>query len=161
MDHTAIPRLPIFLNEIVADLRHVVSTVQSAREIGVIKKEQVINIIDSVVQKTAVSSVKDSKGNSLTKFLALLLVLGALIAGYWLLVPGSDNTSGTDDVKPIATPPPTSKRTATAIPTVTKTPAVVIASPVSDKTATNSIGMEFVLIKAGEFKMGSQSDECV
>jgi len=120
VDHTAIPRLPIFLNEIVADLRHVVSTVQSAREIGVIKKEQVINIIDSVVQKTAVSSVKDSKGNSLTKFLALLLVLGALIAGYWLLVPGSDNTSGTDDVKPIATPPPTSKRTATAIPTVTK-----------------------------------------
>jgi hypothetical protein len=41
-----------FLNEIVADLRHVVSTVQSAREIGVIKKEQVINIIDSVVQRT-------------------------------------------------------------------------------------------------------------
>jgi len=145
--------------------------VQSVREIGVIKKELVINIIDSVVQrteikgdeeqKTAVSSVKYSKGNSLTKFLALLLVLGALIAGYWLLVPGSDNTSGTDDVKPIATPPPTSKRTATATPTVTKTPAAVITSPVSDKTTTNSIGMEFVLIKAGEFKMGSPSDECV
>ncbi len=41
-----------FLNEIVDNLRHVVSTVQSAREIGVIKKEQVINIIDSVVQRT-------------------------------------------------------------------------------------------------------------
>ncbi len=41
-----------FLNETVADLRHVVSTVQSAQEIGMIKKEQVINIIDSVVQRT-------------------------------------------------------------------------------------------------------------
>ena len=41
-----------FLNEIVDNLRHVVSTVQSAQEIGVIKKEQVINIIDSVVQRT-------------------------------------------------------------------------------------------------------------
>ncbi len=41
-----------FMNETVADLRHVVETVQSAREIGVIKKEQVINIIDSVVQRT-------------------------------------------------------------------------------------------------------------
>ena len=41
-----------FLNETVADLRHVVETVQSAREIGVIKKGQVINIIDSVVQRT-------------------------------------------------------------------------------------------------------------
>ena len=41
-----------FLNETVADLRHVVETVQSAREIGVIKQGQVINIIDSVVQRT-------------------------------------------------------------------------------------------------------------
>ena len=41
-----------FLNETVADLRHVVSTVRSAQEIGVIRKEQVINIIDSVVQRT-------------------------------------------------------------------------------------------------------------
>ena len=41
-----------FLKEIGDNLRHVVSTVQSAREIGVIKKEQVINIIDSVVQRT-------------------------------------------------------------------------------------------------------------
>ena len=44
-----------FLNETIADLRHVVSTVQSANEIGIIKKEQVINIIDSVVQRTSFS----------------------------------------------------------------------------------------------------------
>ena len=42
-----------FLNEIVADLRHVASSVQSAQEIGVIKKEQVINIIDSIVQRSS------------------------------------------------------------------------------------------------------------
>ena len=41
-----------FLNEIVGSIRHIVGTVQSAREIGVIRKEQVINIIDSVVQRT-------------------------------------------------------------------------------------------------------------
>ena len=42
-----------FLNEMVETLRHIVSTVKSAKEIGVIKKEQVINIIDSVVQRTS------------------------------------------------------------------------------------------------------------
>ena len=42
-----------FMNEITADLRHVANTVKSAHEIGVIKKEQVINIIDSVVQRTS------------------------------------------------------------------------------------------------------------
>ncbi len=42
-----------FMNEITADLRHVVNTVQSAHEIGVIRKEQVINIIDSVVQRSS------------------------------------------------------------------------------------------------------------
>ena len=41
-----------FLNETVAELRHVVNTVQSAQEIGIIKKQQVINIIDSIVQRS-------------------------------------------------------------------------------------------------------------
>ena len=41
-----------FLNETVAELRHVVGTVQSAQEIGIIKNEQVINIIDSIVQRS-------------------------------------------------------------------------------------------------------------
>jgi|GEM_PF-1892234 len=41
-----------FLNELIENLRHLVSSVARAREIGVIKKEQVINIIDSVVQRT-------------------------------------------------------------------------------------------------------------
>ena len=42
-----------FMIEITADLRHVVNTVQSAHEIGVIRKEQVINIIDSIVQRSS------------------------------------------------------------------------------------------------------------
>ncbi|MDD4496584.1 MAG: formylglycine-generating enzyme family protein, partial [Methanosarcinaceae archaeon] len=41
-----------FLNEILENLRHLVGSVNSAREIGIIKNEQVINIIDSVVQHT-------------------------------------------------------------------------------------------------------------
>ena len=40
-----------FLNEILDNLRYLVLSAD-AREIGIIKKEQVINIIDSVVQKT-------------------------------------------------------------------------------------------------------------
>ena len=40
-----------FLNEIMDNLRHLVMSAE-AREIGIIKKEQVINIIDSVVQRT-------------------------------------------------------------------------------------------------------------
>ncbi|MHC1599289.1 MAG: hypothetical protein ACXQS5_00475 [Candidatus Methanospirareceae archaeon] len=40
-----------FLNEIMDNLRHLVLSAE-AREIGIIKKEQVINIIDSVVQRT-------------------------------------------------------------------------------------------------------------
>ena len=51
-----------FLNEIVSELRHLVSTVRSAREIGLIKHEQVINIIDSVVQRSNIS-VDGSSGS--------------------------------------------------------------------------------------------------
>ncbi|TFH42043.1 MAG: formylglycine-generating enzyme family protein [ANME-2 cluster archaeon] len=47
----------------------------------------------------------------------------------------------------------------TVTPTTKETPASVIASSATDKTTTNSIGMEFVLIPAGEFKMGSPSSE--
>ncbi|MFA4957835.1 MAG: SUMF1/EgtB/PvdO family nonheme iron enzyme [Candidatus Methanoperedens sp.] len=43
-----------FLNEILDNLRHLVVSA-SAREIGVIKKEHVINIIDSVVQRSSFS----------------------------------------------------------------------------------------------------------
>ncbi len=42
-----------FLNEIGNSIRHLVGSVQSAKEIGIIESKQVINIIDSVVQRTS------------------------------------------------------------------------------------------------------------
>jgi glycine betaine/proline transport system substrate-binding protein len=41
-----------FLNEITASIRHLVASIQSAKEIGIIEEKQVVNIIDSVVQRT-------------------------------------------------------------------------------------------------------------
>jgi len=46
-----------FLNEIASSIRHLVGSVQSAKEIGVIESKQVINIIDSVVQRTSFGGV--------------------------------------------------------------------------------------------------------
>jgi hypothetical protein len=42
-----------FLNEIANSIRHLVSSVQSAKEVGIIESTQVITIIDSVVQRTS------------------------------------------------------------------------------------------------------------
>jgi len=41
-----------FMNEMADSLRHLVESVQNAKEIGIIENTQVINIIDSVVQRT-------------------------------------------------------------------------------------------------------------
>ena len=46
-----------FLNEITGSIRHLVGSVQSAKEIGIIEEKQVINIIDSVVQRTSFGGV--------------------------------------------------------------------------------------------------------
>ena len=229
-----------FLNEIMDNLRHLVLSAE-AREIGIIRKEQVINIIDSVVQRTTFSggegaasvNIRDSvvhrteikedaekrrreaeerrareeaerkerakareeeertrlerekrareeaerkemerekareeerekkqregarkaseaaeqkekaarevergrqerearaaraRGSSQKKLMAVVLVLGAVLTGYWAFAPGSTEAH---ELKPAA-------------------------------DSTNSIGMEFVLIPAGEFDMGSPSDE--
>ena len=175
-----------FMSEITADLRHVVNTVQSAHEIGIIRKEQVINIIDSVVQRSSFGggggegaasvNIRDSvvqrtefntgedrrveedrlrkkqeidakekqkardeqnrrakkKSKTHTNVFMLAIVLGALVMGFWLF----------DDYTPEkSTPYPFPNPSA------------------GQKTYTNSIGMEFVLIPAGEFNMGSPSGE--
>jgi hypothetical protein len=54
-----------FLNEIMENLRHLVTSAR-AREIGVIKKEQVINIIDSVVQRTTFAAAGGEGAPSVT-----------------------------------------------------------------------------------------------
>ncbi len=42
-----------FMNEMADGIRHLVGSVQSAKEIGIIENTQVINIIDSLVQRTS------------------------------------------------------------------------------------------------------------
>ena len=51
-----------FLNEIAISIRHLVGSVQSAKEIGIIESKQVINIIDSVVQRTSFGGIGEGTG---------------------------------------------------------------------------------------------------
>ena len=53
-----------FLNEVAGSVRHLVGSVQSAKEIGIIENKQVINIIDSVVQRTSFGGVGDGTGTT-------------------------------------------------------------------------------------------------
>jgi formylglycine-generating enzyme required for sulfatase activity len=73
-------------------------------------------------------------------FLAFV-VIGVLVVGYWIMNPGSDNIDAAVE--------PSSSDIAGVEATAAQTPQTVI----------NSIGMEFVLIPAGEFDMGSPSSE--
>jgi formylglycine-generating enzyme required for sulfatase activity len=86
--------------------------------------------------------------------LAVVLVLGAVLAGYWAFAPNS-----ADAPELIETPTPNVERTPDIAQVSSQTPT---PSADLEKTITNSIGMEFVLIPAGEFVMGSSpscSDE--
>lgn len=51
-----------FLTEIGSSIQHLVGSVQSAKEIGIIENKQVINIIDSVVQRTSIGGVGEGTG---------------------------------------------------------------------------------------------------
>ena len=180
-----------FMNEITADLRHIVNTVQSAHEIGVIRKEQVINIIDSVVQRSSFGgsggegvasvNIRDSvvqrtefnagedkrveeerlreeqkardeqeriakkKSKTRTNVFMLAIVLGALLVGFVMF------TSGSGDTHDVSSPQ------AEVVPElIESTPS---SSSNNQTTITNSIDMEFVLIPAGSFDMGSPSGE--
>ena len=212
-----------FINEITADLRHVVNTVHSAHEIGVIRKEQVINIIDSVVQRSSFGGVgggasvniQDSvvqrtefnagedrgveedrlrkkqeidakekqkardeqeriarqKSKTRTNMFMLAIVLGALLVGYTMYILDFANTLSSpqaeivpESIEPISSPqsevvpeliestPPSQSEVEPEV----SQPFVPLSN---QKTRTNSIGIEFVLIPAGQFKMGSPSDE--
>ena len=97
-------------------------------------------------------------GISQKKTMAVVLVLGVVLIGFWMLAPGSTDAPEPSETVPLptrtATPdvPPDSEVTQT----VSQTP-----TPSADQegTITNSIGMEFVLIPAGEFEMSSPEDE--
>jgi hypothetical protein len=53
-----------FLNEIVNSIRYLVGSVQSAKEIGIIESTQVINIIDSVVQRSSFGGSGEGTGTT-------------------------------------------------------------------------------------------------
>ncbi len=108
-------------------------------------------------QRPVVRAKKESKRSSLPKFLALMLVLGVLVVGYWLMDFDSDNIDAAVEPSPLDIIG--MEATAAQIPqgNPADTPAVVTAlSSETLETLTNSIGMEFLLIPAGEFKMGSE-----
>lgn len=205
-----------FLNEILDNLRHLVLSAE-AREIGIIKKEQVINIIDSVVQRTTFAGgegaasvniegsvvqrteikedaeekrrareeaerkererrAAEDQGVSQKTIMAVAVALGVVLIGFWMLAPDSNDAPPPSETVPLPTRtaapdvPPDSgvTQTVSQTPTPEVTPTTIATPTVShtptsaadlEETITNSIGMEFVMIPAGEFDMGSPSDE--
>jgi formylglycine-generating enzyme required for sulfatase activity len=82
------------------------------------------------------------------KIIALLLIFCILLVGYWVF-PSIDVPNRTNGHRETPTP---------ILETSTPTPSTPSPTPIP-KYSTNSIDMEFVLIPAGEFDMGSQSSE--
>jgi formylglycine-generating enzyme required for sulfatase activity len=94
-----------------------------------------------------------SSNRVLIAFAAVFLIF---VIGYWAILPDSSENPETElSQTPVST--------ATLIQVPSATPAVLptpVFTPSLDaKTITNSIGMEFVLMPAGEFDMGSPSNE--
>ena len=183
-----------FLNEIFDNLRHLVQST-SAREIGIIKKEQVINIIDSVVQRTTFSTgegaarinIKDSVVQRTTIKDDREREKQEKLHREEDERRGKERKTARDEeerlrkqreehehvareLKPLKWKG-TSRRGFFAVVLVlgmlllgywalaTDSPTSKPVSSVDQKTITNSIGTEFVLISAGEFDMGSPPNE--
>jgi len=99
-------------------------------------------------EKLSVSETK--AGISQIKYLALALVLGVVLLGYWVMAPDSDNTPVLQQPKPVPQKPEFIPEKSTPYP---------FPNPnAGQKNFTNSIGIEFVLIPAGEFDMSSTSE---
>ena len=98
------------------------------------------------------------EGISQKKIMAVVLALGVLLVGYWAFAPGSTDAPEPSETVPLptrtATPDAPQASGVTQTVSQTSTPAAD-----QEETITNSIGMEFVLIPAGEFEMGSPEDE--
>ena len=93
------------------------------------------------------------QGKTRTNVFMLFIVLGALFVGFVMFAPGSGDTHGVSSSQPEVVPKPIES---------TSSPQPEISTPApssNQKTYTNSIGMEFVLIPAGSFDMGSPSGE--
>lgn len=109
-------------------------------------------------ERETLNVFEKNAGISQIKYLAVALVLGVVLLGYWALAPDPNNASENLE----STPVPTQKVTPDAVQTPGFTPAVSqkpIGFSADQKTYTNSIGIEFMIIPAGEFDMGSRADE--
>ncbi len=97
--------------------------------------------------------IKHEQKSSGGKWFFLAIIILALLAlGYWVLAPGGNNT-------PIFTPTPSPTVKPAPFPEILKSnPFPFPDPPTGQKTFTNSIGMEFALLLAGEFDMGSTSN---
>ena len=112
-----------------------------------------------IAKEREMSSKSDrKKGISLKKFFAVALVLFVLLLGY-LMAPGAIDAPENSKLTP--TPTPELTQTVTLTPKITQTisPTSVAVSSAEQKTITNSIGMKFVFIPAGEFDMGAPAGE--
>ena len=97
--------------------------------------------------------IAKKKGKTRPNIFMLAIVLGTLLVGFVIFAPGSGDTHNVSSPQPEVVPEPIES-------TSSPQPEVSTPAPSSNsKTYTNSIGMEFVLIPAGSFDMGSPSGE--
>ncbi|MEQ9730187.1 MAG: SUMF1/EgtB/PvdO family nonheme iron enzyme [Candidatus Methanoperedens sp.] len=114
-----------------------------------------------LITKPLSSNISNSKPNEGTWwkgfFVVALVLLIVLLLGYLWLAPGATKALGTTKSTPA--PKATASVTQTSKVTHTVSPALASTPALYQSTFTNSIGMEFVLIPAGEFDMGSPESE--
>ena len=115
--------------------------------------------MERLIREREAHAARDS-GSSQKKILAVVLALGVLLVGYLAFAPGSTDAPELSETvpPPTRTATPDVSRDSEVTQTVSQTPALTSAAD-QGKTITNSIGMEFMLIPAGEFEMGSPSGE--
>jgi formylglycine-generating enzyme required for sulfatase activity len=109
--------------------------------------EAFIQFGQSAFAPTELRVHKEPEGKSLKVFFSVALAVGALLVGFMVFVPSSDDSR---DAQPLATNSYVPEKS---------TPYPFLNPNSNQKTYTNSIGMEFVQIPAGEFDMGSPPNE--
>jgi len=150
-----------------ADLLRKAQDVQRQKEKDRIQKEQQEKAQRErkTQERGDFTARKEPEGTPWKGFFTVALVLGMLALGYWALEPfGSDSPQLLKSTpSPTATIIQTPKLTPTIIqtPKITPTasPVPIVAQASEQQSITNSIGMEFVQIPAGEFDMGSPANE--
>ncbi len=106
------------------------------------------------------SSAAKPKGSSGKGILVFSLIFGIILIGSVAALLGSDSSDGSpQETQPELVNTPSQAVEEDVPEETSKTNTAQTASSQNSDTYTNSIGMEFVLIPEGEFRMGSPSDE--